>query len=502
MACRPLSAPRSAARTCRLSALPGDGAFGIAVNELTAIGRGEWPAITQIVFRNYQWGAEKRNSTLWFDDNFVGTELDTQVSYAGIAQACGLKGVVARTQDELTDALRHRNAKTRRTVHNHSDRSHDQPRAGRTLPSRRDEETRRRCWHQQRRHASAKSLSNDRDKAGAMTKTPIELLRSIAPATRPVVSLCEGTDPRVVAGAVAAHNADLADIILVGPEADVRAELERCGAQTGGGIEVHDPATSSLTQEFAEAYFELRKAKGVDETAARAAAENPLVYAAMLVRRGYAHGTVGGAVATTGDIVRTAIQVIGTAPEAPMVSSFFLMYPPADAPTGARAMLYSDCGLVIDPSSEQLAAIATASAASCRALLRVEPKLAMLSFSTMGSARHAAVDKVTEGLRILQETQPDLDVDGDLQFDAAFVPSVAERKAPGSKVAGLANVMIFPNLDAGNIAYKITQRVGGYSAIGPVLQGLNKPANDLSRGCSADDVTQMIAVTILQADIK
>ncbi|NOD86110.1 phosphate acetyltransferase [Ruegeria sp. HKCCD6119] len=332
-----------------------------------------------------------------------------------------------------------------------------------------------------------------------MTMTPIELLRQSAPASRPVISLCEGSDPRVVAGALAAQQAGLADVILVGPQAEVDAALKNQNATRSDGVIVHDPATSDLTEEFAQTYFELRQHKGVDPAKARAAVETPPVYAAMLVRSGRATGTVGGAVHTTGDIVRAAIQVIGMAPDAGMVSSFFLMYPPEDAQPGARAMLYSDCGLVIDPSPDELSEIAVASARSARALLRVDPKIAMLSFSTKGSAKHPDVDKVIEATETLRQSSPDLEVDGELQFDAAFVPSVGDRKSPGSSVAGQANVMIFPNLDAGNIGYKITQRLGGYTAIGPVLQGLARPANDLSRGCSAEDVTQMIAVTALQA---
>ncbi|NOE28114.1 MULTISPECIES: phosphate acetyltransferase [unclassified Ruegeria] len=332
-----------------------------------------------------------------------------------------------------------------------------------------------------------------------MTMTPIELLRQNAPASRPVISLCEGSDPRVVAGALAAHQAGLADVILVGPQAEVEATLKNQNAARSDGVMVHDPATSDLTEEFAQTYFELRQHKGVDPAKARAAVETPPVYAAMLVRSGRATGTVGGAVHTTGDIVRAAIQVIGMAPDAGMVSSFFLMYPPENAQPGARAMLYSDCGLVIDPSADELSKIAVASARSARALLRVDPKIAMLSFSTKGSAKHPDVDKVIEATETLRQNSPDLEVDGELQFDAAFVPSVGDRKSPGSSVAGQANVMIFPNLDAGNIGYKITQRLGGYTAIGPVLQGLARPANDLSRGCSAEDVTQMIAVTALQA---
>ncbi|SLN56234.1 Phosphate acetyltransferase [Roseovarius litorisediminis] len=332
-----------------------------------------------------------------------------------------------------------------------------------------------------------------------MTRTPIELLLSEAPAARPTVSLSEGSDPRVVAGALAARKAGIADVILVGAADAVAAELHAQGSAAGHGISIHDPATSPLTTEFSTAYHDLRRHKGVDEATARKAVETPLVYAAMLVRQGHATGTVGGAVATTSDVVRTAIQVIGPAPGAAMVSSFFLMYPPERATPNARAMLYSDSGLVIDPDADELAAIAAASATSCRALLRQEPKIAMLSFSTKGSARHDKVTKVTNALAKLKLDHPELQADGELQFDAAFVPSVGTSKAPGSDVAGQANVMIFPNLDAGNIGYKITQRLGGYTAIGPILQGLAKPANDLSRGCTASDVTQMIAVTVLQA---
>lgn len=332
-----------------------------------------------------------------------------------------------------------------------------------------------------------------------MTLTPSLLLTREAPAKRPVIALSEGTDPRIVAGSVAASKAGLADIILVGPMADVQAELAKAGGGDAPSVTLHDPATSDLTPDLAELFYQLRKHKGITPELAEQAAHDPLIYAALLVRAGHADGTVGGAVTTTSDVVRAALQVIGKAPDAALVSSFFLMYPPDAAADGARAMLYSDCGLVIDPSADELAAIAAISATSFRALMRDEPKIAMLSFSTMGSAKHAAVTKVTDATDALRRAHPDLNVDGDLQFDAAFVPSVGQSKAPGSPVAGAANVMIFPNLDAGNIGYKITQRLGGYTAIGPVLQGLSKPANDLSRGCVAGDVTEMIAVTALQA---
>ena len=264
-----------------------------------------------------------------------------------------------------------------------------------------------------------------------MTLAPLELLRSEPPAQRPVISLSEGSDPRVIAGSLSAVEADVADVILVGDSDAVHAGLAAVGAEESDRVKVHDPASSPLSDAFAEAFHTLRRHKGVDEAAARSAVETPLVYAAMLVREGHAAGTVGGAVHTTSDVVRTALQVIGKAADAPIVSSFFLMYPPDAAPDGARAMLYSDSGLVIDPSAEELVAIAAASAASCKALLRTDPKIAMLSFSTKGSARHAKVSKVTDALAMLREKHPDLSADGELQFDAAFVPSVGASKAPG-----------------------------------------------------------------------
>lgn len=317
-------------------------------------------------------------------------------------------------------------------------------------------------------------------------------------ALRPAhIVLSEGHDPRVVAGAVDAVRAGIARVTLVGPQAEVQAQLDALGADVP--IAIQDPETSDLTPQFAQAYFELRQHKGVSEDTAATQARDPLVFAAMMVRLGHADGTVGGAVATTSDTVRAALQIIGKAKSAPLVSSFFLMALPENHASGRGAMVFGDCGLVIDPNAEELAAIAVASAASCQQLLGDAPKVALLSFSTMGSARHPAVSKVCQAVEILRANHPDLAADGELQFDAAFVPAVGASKAPGSAVAGHANVMIFPNLDAGNIGYKIAQRIGGCDAIGPVLQGLSKPANDLSRGCTAADVMNMIAVTTLQA---
>jgi phosphate acetyltransferase len=327
----------------------------------------------------------------------------------------------------------------------------------------------------------------------------LDNLQTRAAASPARIVLSEGHDPRIVAAAVSAVAAGIATIVLVGPTDEITKQLSDAGSAPNDAIRIEDPTTSALTTEVAQSYFDLRQHKGVSMETAQKQAQDPLVFAAMLVRNDYADGTVGGAVATTSDTVRAALQVIGKAKTAPLVSSFFLMVLPEEHPSGRGGMIYSDCGLVIDPSAEELAAIAQQSAASCTALMDETPRVAMLSFSTKGSARHTNVDKVAQATALVQKQSPGLNIDGELQFDAAFVPSVGESKAAGSSVAGHANVMIFPNLDAGNIGYKITQRIGGATAIGPVLQGLAKPANDLSRGCTADDVLHMIAVTALQA---
>ena len=334
-------------------------------------------------------------------------------------------------------------------------------------------------------------------------KTPVlspkKLLQSLACPKRACVALSEGSDPRIIQGALEALDLGLADIILCGNEQSIKAALASHGKTEGVRLHIHDPETSPLAETFAAAYCKLR---GVNTKLAQQAIKDPLVYAALLAHLDHADATLGGAVATTPAVVRTALQIIGKAQEAPLVSSVFLMLPPPDSTTTGghtkRAMLYADAGLVIDPDTQDLVFIAEQCIRSCELLLREEAKIALLSFSTKGSARHACVRKVSKAAEILRETFGAEKIEGELQFDAAFIPEIGQAKAPGSAVAGCANVMIFPNLDAGNIAYKITERLGGYQAIGPILQGLAKPANDLSRGCTAEDVTQMIAVCALQ----
>ena len=303
---------------------------------------------------------------------------------------------------------------------------------------------------------------------------------------RPRIVLSEGDDPRIIDAAKRASADGLARITLIGTT-DV------------AGVTVINPATSPNLDAYAQAFFDLRKHKGISEDAARKTVLTPLAYAAMMVRMGDADGTIGGAVETTSNVVRVALQIIGKDPNVDTVSSYFLMLL-----DGTRPIVFADCGLVIQPTAPELASIAIASAASLTAMTGLDPKVALLSFSTKGSVpkgAHESLTRIDDALALIKARSPDLPVDGELQFDAAIVPDVAAKKAPNSRVAGDANVFVFPSLSAGNIGYKIAQRIGGATALGPVLQGLAKPANDLSRGCSTEDVYQMIAITGAQAAV-
>ncbi|WP_378941922.1 phosphate acetyltransferase [Mesorhizobium sp. ANAO-SY3R2] len=327
---------------------------------------------------------------------------------------------------------------------------------------------------------------------------PLERIIATARQRPKHIVLAEGEDQRIVAAALRATQEGIATITLVGRSDVVAQRLVEAGA-TPADLRVEDPATSPLTARLAGAYHDMRKAKGVDEAAAAEALRSPLVFAAMMVREGHADGTVGGAVATTADTMRAALQCIGRAPDAGLVSSFFLMMLCQPHHVKKGAFVFADCGLVVDPDAAGLADIARMSARSYEALAGAPAKVAMLSFSTNGSAAHERVSKVVEATRLARAADPELVIDGELQFDTAFVEAVSAAKAPNSALHGEANVFVFPNLDAANIGYKIAQRIGGADAIGPILQGLAKPANDLSRGCSADDAFHMIAVTVVQA---
>lgn len=312
------------------------------------------------------------------------------------------------------------------------------------------------------------------------------------------VVLPEGDEIRTVTAAGTLLKEGLAELTLLGDPEKIRSVAAQAGVSVEGAHLVN-PETSEKSAEYASMLYEIRKAKGMTEEKAAQLVKDPMYYGVMMLKNGDADGLVSGAVHSTGDMLRPALQIIKAKPGMKTVSSAFLMECPNKNYGDNGIMIFADCAVIPVPTAEEMANIAVAAADTARALAGIEPRVAMLSFSTKGSAKHDVVTKVQEATAIAKELAPDLMLDGELQLDAAIVPSVGELKAPGSTVAGKANVLVFPDLQAGNIGYKLVQRLAGAEAYGPVLQGIAKPCNDLSRGCSAEDIVATVAITACQA---
>ena len=323
-------------------------------------------------------------------------------------------------------------------------------------------------------------------------KTFTATMREKAQALNLKVAYPDAEDERTIKTAIFVKNEGIATPVLVGD----KARIEKFASDKGlslEGIEIAEPATSPLLSEFANILFEKRKKKGMTEAEAIETVKNPLYFAGFLLEKQLVRVVVAGNVSSTGDVIRASLFTVGTAPGISIVSSFFIMV------KEDKMLCFGDCAVNPNPDAKQLADIAISSAKNFRAITGQDPRIAMLSFSTNGSATHELVDKVREATAIVKEKAPELPTDGEMQLDAAIIATIGERKFPGSPVAGKANVLIFPDLNAGNIGYKLTERLAGYEAVGPIVQGLAKPYCDLSRGCSVDDMVNVTAICSLMA---
>lgn len=314
------------------------------------------------------------------------------------------------------------------------------------------------------------------------------------------IVLPESTEPRTLTAADAIIADGIANIILIGDPKEILAKAAELNLKNIDKATIVNPADEAVLDKYASMFYELRKSKGITMEQARVTAANPLYLGCLMIKAGDADGQVAGAQNTTGNVLRAAFQTIKTQKGISVVSGAFIMVLPEGVNYGTDGLLvFADCAVVPDPTAAELAQIAVSAAQTARDIAGFEPRVAILSFSTKGSAKHERVDKVIEATKIAHEMAPDLQLDGELQADAALVPSVGMSKAPGSEIAGKANVLVFPSLEVGNIAYKLVQRLGGVEAVGPVLQGLAAPVNDLSRGCSPEDVYKTIIITCNQA---